>query len=235
MPREMPPPLPPPPPREPHSVPPPAVGSPRPRPPSRRGLWALLTVLAVACFLLVVAFDYYNPPPGSNCNDWWVYCPLGPSAATPLGTAFAFGNVTEFNLTAGAAAQPGCRVPDVGTEYCQIVGMNGTSSGLTITSIRLQLDENGGGIVPYVSVTLLDSEGRGIAQSFAMGDWVSCTPAACGVATSSNSLSAVLTTSMKLVLDGGSSAAFPDGLAGYGFTAVGSGSFSGTVGPLTLK
>lgn len=47
--------------------------------------------------------------------------------------------------------------------------------------------------------------------------------------------SAFLTTSMRLILDGGSSSPFPDGLAGYGFTAVGSGSFTGTVGPLMLK
>lgn len=177
-------PLPPPPPGGAQSDRPPTVGSPRPRPVSGMRLWSLLTVFAVVCLLLVAAFLYYNPPPGSGCNDWWVYCPTGPSDSTPLGTAFAFGNVTGFNLGAGGASQPGCRVPASGTEYCQRIGIKGTSSGLTITSIRLQLDKSGGGGVPSVSVTLHDGEGRAVAQISAMGGWLSCTPSACGVASS---------------------------------------------------
>jgi hypothetical protein len=198
-------------------------------------LWALVAVLVVAGLLLVVAFIYFDPPPGSNCLDWYFYCPRGPSATTPLGVAFAFGGVSSINVVAGGPAQPGCGTPERGMEYCEVIAIHEASIGLATNSIGFQLNYNGGPVVAYSSLTLFDRDGRGIAQITPTGDWVRCSPSSCGVATSSTSPPVTLTTNMTLVLDGGSSANFPSGLKGYGFTALGRGVFAGTVGPLALR
>lgn len=67
-----------------------------PPPPRSRQHWSVwfLVGVSVAVFVFFSGlFVYLNPPPRSNCYDWWVYCPIGPGA-TPLGTALAVGNGT---------------------------------------------------------------------------------------------------------------------------------------------
>jgi hypothetical protein len=86
-------PLAPPPPQGPLSVSPPPPAWPLPRPPSGGPVWVLVGVLVVLSLLFLGLFVYLGHPPGSNCNDWYVYCPTGPGA-TPLGTAIVIGNGT---------------------------------------------------------------------------------------------------------------------------------------------
>ena len=99
----LPPPPAPPPPGWPGSSPPP-IGTPPHRPRSNRMLWVLVGALVASCLLLLGLFVYLNPPPGSNCNEWYVYCPIGPGA-TPLGTALEIGNGTGA-CVAGNASMP---------------------------------------------------------------------------------------------------------------------------------
>lgn len=69
---------------------------PPPPPPRSRPHWSVWFLVGVSVLVFVLftgLFVYLNPPPGSNCYDWWVYCPTGPGA-TPLGTALAVGNGT---------------------------------------------------------------------------------------------------------------------------------------------
>jgi hypothetical protein len=205
----------------------PTIGPP-PRSRSGVGLWALMTALGVVVLLLAVSLVYFDPLPGSTCNDWWVYCPRSPGN-TPIGSALEFGNTTAFNVAPEGAAKPGCQVPAGGTEYCEAVRINETSSNLSTSSVGFRLSSSDAPNVPFVSVTLLDSGDRGVAQYTLSGGWVACTPLSCGVAPSPVSLPTVLTIHMEFVLDGGSSYTLPNGLAGYMLSAVGTGSFQGTV------
>src|SRR5271163_62386 len=64
------------------------------RPRSDRAALLLVGALVFVSLLFLGVDDYFNHvyyPPGSNCNDWYVYCPLGPGE-TPLGTALNVGN-----------------------------------------------------------------------------------------------------------------------------------------------
>jgi hypothetical protein len=196
----------------------------------------LVAVLWVVGLLFLGLFVYLVPTPEGNCTDWYLFCPGGPSAYTPLGTAPEFGNASSMIVSAGGAAQAGRRTPEVGKEYCESIAMGATSSGLATNSIRFQLLDRGGMDIPYISVTLTDADGKGIASITPGGSWALCTPTLCGVATSmvTTSLPAYLSVSERFVPDGGPSATVPNGLTPYGLEAIGIGSFDGTVGPVTL-
>jgi hypothetical protein len=84
-----------------------SLSRPASRPPCPQGrwaLWGLVTGLVVVFVLFLGLLVYLNPLPGSNCTDWYVYCPTGPGA-TPLGTALAVGNGTGA-CAAGNASSP---------------------------------------------------------------------------------------------------------------------------------
>lgn len=69
-------------------------GSSRPhRRPDRVAL-VLVVGLVAASLVLVGGLVYFQDLLPGNCTDWWVYCPLGPSAYTPLGTALGIGTGT---------------------------------------------------------------------------------------------------------------------------------------------
>jgi hypothetical protein len=206
-------------------------------PRSRSGRSAIVVVVSAgAMFLAVAAFvNFLGPPPWGNCTDWWVSCPGGPGN-TPLGTAFEFGNATSTSVTARTVAEPGCRVPPSGEEFCENIHIASTGGGLGTDSIWFQLLDPAGTVVPFVSVTLLDAFGDGIASETPYESWTLCSPALCGGATSTvtTSLPAVLSTSDVFILDAGPSATYPGGLASFGLEAFGSGVFSGSVGPVLL-
>jgi hypothetical protein len=214
------------------SSPPPYLGSPGPG--SDGTVWVLAAVLGVALIVFLGSFLVFQDPslPG-NCTDWYVSCPGGPGD-TPLGTAFQFGNTSSMTVPAGAAPQPGCRVPSAGLEYCGAISIEAASEGVATNVIGFELLNGNDASVPYESVTLLDAEGNGIAFVTPGGSWTLCTPSACGSASSTvvASLPAVLATDEELVLDAGPSAQFPSGLTTSGLEAFGTGSFAGTVGPV---
>src|SRR5208282_5226622 len=62
-----------------------------PRPHARGAVRILVGVFVVVLILFLGLFVYLNPLPGSDCTDWYVYCPTGPGS-TPLGTALDMGN-----------------------------------------------------------------------------------------------------------------------------------------------
>ena len=76
----------PPPPGWPWRLPPPTAGSLRGNSPRRRTVWALCAALAIVGLVLLGSFVYFDDLiPGSNCYDWYVHCPLGPSDFSPVG------------------------------------------------------------------------------------------------------------------------------------------------------
>lgn len=209
-----------------------------PHRPRRRDPVALALVVGfvVASLFLAGVAVYVQNIFGGNCTDWWVYCPIGPSAQTPLGTAIAFGNVSSETVPAAGPAEPGCHVPASGVEYCEILPVMLVASDIGSNSVEFELKNSSGVAVPYTTVTLLDSEGEGIEYGTVSGGWQACTPAACGTASSgsTHSLPAPLTPGESFVVDAGPSSSFPDGLRSWGLEAIGVGAFSGTVGPIAL-
>jgi hypothetical protein len=217
---------------------PPPRGSPPRRPHSRRKLAALLAILVFVCLLFVGVYIYFDPGPGSNCNDWYVYCPLGPGN-TPIGTAFAVGHFTPENLTPASTPKAGCAVPTSGVDYCEVTAITQAGSGLTTAGLSFQLETATGEIISFTSVTLLDPRGNGIAQytqGNSGGMWTQCPPDSndvCNVAgsTSTTALPANLSTFQTLVLQvtppSGSTGPSP---AGDILFALWVGSFSGQVG-----
>jgi hypothetical protein len=71
-------------------------------------MWVLFAVLGSALLLLVGVYFFFNPIPGSNCADMYVYCPIGPSSAIPLGTAIAIGNGTGSCPAGNAPSSVNC-------------------------------------------------------------------------------------------------------------------------------
>jgi hypothetical protein len=100
-------------------------------------VWVLAAVLGVALLRFIGSFVYYvDPPPGSNCTEWYAYCPTGPGD-TPLGTAFQFGNASAETGPSGAAPEPGCPVPGSGLEYCETIAIEDVSQGVSTNVIDL--------------------------------------------------------------------------------------------------
>lgn len=119
-------PPPPPPPDWPLALPPVPLVLPRPPPHSARVVWALGAVLVVVSLLFVASFVYFDHPiPGSNCNDWYVYCPLGPSDFAPVGIERA---------TPGSI---GCAAP-VGA-VCYRADYAPSIPGLTLSGLRFNV------------------------------------------------------------------------------------------------
>jgi hypothetical protein len=209
------------------SSPPPPLRSPRARPWLNRTFVTLGAILVVVCAGVVGLFVFLNPGLSTDCPPFYASCP----GNTPLGTAFEFGNATSAKVSAGSVAQPGCSPPVAGKEYCEVVGIAYATGGISTQSIHFQLQTGNASMVPFDSVTLVDSQGLGMAQLSAGGVWRLCTPANCGSGPSplASSLPVNLLTSYELVLNAGPSATFPNGLTSFDLIAIGSGSFSGTV------
>jgi hypothetical protein len=114
---------PPPPPGSAQWLPPPPPGSPRRRPPPGWTVWAIGAALAVVGVVFPGSFVYFDHPiPGSNCTDWYVYCPIGPSGFAPAGVERA------------PAESIGCRSSS--GEVCYAAIFEATIHGLTLAHLR---------------------------------------------------------------------------------------------------
>jgi hypothetical protein len=198
----------------------------RPRHPARRALGILVAGLVVAGVFLLGLFVYVTPLPGSNCTDWYQYCPLGPGDA-PLGTALHLGNGTG-SCPAGNGSSPA----DCAYAFpIEIVPMGPSSAPVpSARDLSFSLSASGGGRVNSTYVVLLvDPAGARLGTwSSASDSWTGGTvPGVCG---GSDCLSAPLQAGDALLLR-----ALPNGGLPYSHqgdrlvaTAVGDG-FSGTV------
>jgi flagellin-like protein len=177
-------------------------------------LGAITVVLAAVLYILVSGLDQGT----SN---------------TPLGSAFAYGRSTETTVPAAGAALPGCSKPSSGTEYCYQIAIGQASTGLSTHDIGFTLHTKAGTSLPFLSITLVDQSGAGIAQYAPAGGsyaWTLCPSASSAVCNTPGSLlvttlPAVLTSSDTMILDAGNGGS----VSGDNLLALGMGSYSGSV------
>ena len=113
-------------------MPPPRSDSAPRRHSGRLVLWALLAVLAILVGGVLWGLIYFDDLiPGSNCTDWYVYCPLGPSD-------FAPGNMGRV-----PPGSPGC-APSSG-EICYAANFETSLRGLTLGHIRFVVANSSAG------------------------------------------------------------------------------------------
>jgi hypothetical protein len=201
----------------------------RPRPGSRWAVRALVAVLVLVIVVFVGLFVYLNPLPGSNCTDWYVYCPTGPGA-TPLGTAFQLGNGTGGCPAGNGSSALYCaysfsvRVEPWGDNTTPVPSANDLSFQLQNAS-GARLDAS------YLITLLSEGASRLGSWNSSTSTWLALAPAgACG---GSNCLQAPLTPGDSLLLQ-----AVPSGGLPYSgdllLVEAEGGGFTGTVtAPMT--
>jgi flagellin-like protein len=159
----------------------------------RRGVSPIIATILLVAITVVLAAVLYILISGLT---------RGPGN-TPLGSAFAFGKVSEAQA---------------GTNYYYNVSVASASSGLTWNSMNFQVKNPGGGVVTLGAPTykVLDINGATVISSTNGGQaWTASSGTGASPVTSSETISLVTTTS----------------LAGQGdsLVALGVGSYSGSV------
>jgi flagellin-like protein len=145
---------------------------------------------------------------------------------TPLSTAFGFGTATAQNPAAATAGE--CAAGD----YCYSISISEASSGLTATDLQFKMTTNTGTTVPIVGFYI---DGATAAQGYlTAGAAPNNNPTTtwtvgAGTITSTTVMSGTFT--LWIDVNHGGVSPFN---SGDQLTAYGVGSFSSSVGPLTL-
>lgn len=151
--------------------------APPPRTPAHWTVWVLVGAFSFAFLTVLGGYVYFHPPPGANCNDPWVYCPIGPGS-TPLGTALAVGNGSAGCPTGNGSSPSECTYS---------FAISDAAGGLSATDLAFALlGANSSTLDATYTVTLVTPESGTVgAWNSSTGSWFPatlgghCVPANC--------------------------------------------------------